>query len=48
MGLMNMARAGHGNSTENPFDAIGKAISGLAEFMKLGLLPFFVEANRVN
>ena len=38
MGLMNMARAGHGNSTENPFDAIGKAISGRSNNMQQGML----------
>ena len=35
---MNMARAGHGNSTENPFDAIGKAISGRSNNMQQGML----------
>ena len=33
-----MARAGHGNSTENPFDAIGKAISGRSNNMQHGIL----------
>ena len=38
MGLMNMARAGHGNSTENPFDSIGKAIAGRSNNMQQGML----------
>ena len=38
MGQMNMARAGHGNSTENPFDALGKAISGRSSNMQQGML----------
>ena len=35
---MNIAHAGHGNSTENPFDAIGKAISGRSNNMQQGML----------
>jgi hypothetical protein len=35
---MNMARAGHGNSTENPFDSIGKAIAGRSNNMQQGML----------
>ena len=33
-----MARAGHGNSTENPFDSIGKAIAGRSNNMQQGIL----------
>ena len=35
---MNMARAGHGNSTENPFDSIGKAIAGRSNNMQHAIL----------
>ena len=35
---MNMARAGHGNSTENPFDSIGKAIAGRSNNMQQAIL----------
>jgi hypothetical protein len=38
MGQMNMARAGHGNSTENPFDWIGKKIAGRSENMQQSIL----------
>jgi hypothetical protein len=38
MGQMNMARAGHGNSTENPFDWIGKKIAGRSENMQNSIL----------
>jgi hypothetical protein len=38
MGQMNMARAGHGNSTENPFDSIGKAIAGRSNNMQHAIL----------
>ena len=38
MGQMNMARAGHGNSTENPFDSIGKAIAGRSINMQHAIL----------
>ena len=38
MGQMNMARAGHGNSTENPFDSIGKAIAGRFNNMQHAIL----------
>jgi len=35
---MNMARAGHGNSTENPFDSLGKAIAGRSNNMQHAIL----------
>ena len=35
---MNMAHAGHGNSTENPFDWIGKKIAGRSENMQHSIL----------
>ena len=35
---MNMARAGHGNSTENPFDSLGKAIAGRSNNMQHSIL----------
>jgi hypothetical protein len=38
MGQMNMARAGHGNSTENPFDSLGKAIAGRSNNMQHSIL----------
>ena len=38
MGQMNIARAGHGNSTENPFDSIGKAIAGRSNNMQQAIL----------
>lgn len=33
-----MVRAGHGNSTENPFDSIGKAIAGRSNNMQHAIL----------
>lgn len=38
MGQMNMAHAGHGNSTENPFDSLGKAIAGRSNNMQHAIL----------
>jgi hypothetical protein len=38
MGQMNMAHAGHGNSTENPFDSLGKAIAGRSNNMQHSIL----------
>jgi hypothetical protein len=38
MGQMNMARAGHGSSTENPFDSLGKAIAGRSNNMQHAIL----------
>jgi hypothetical protein len=38
MGQMNMVRAGHGNSTENPFDSLGKAIAGRSNNMQHAIL----------
>ena len=35
---MNMARAGHGSSTENPFDSLGKAIAGRSNNMQHAIL----------
>jgi len=35
---MNMAHAGHGNSTENPFDSLGKAIAGRSNNMQHAIL----------
>jgi len=35
---MNMARAGHGSSTENPFDWIGKKIAGRSENMQHSIM----------
>jgi hypothetical protein len=38
MGQMNMAHAGHGSSTENPFDSLGKAIAGRSNNMQHAIL----------
>jgi len=38
MGQMNMAHAGHGTSTENPFDSLGKAIAGRSNNMQHAIL----------
>jgi hypothetical protein len=38
MGQMNMVRAGHGSSTENPFDSLGKAIAGRSNNMQHSIL----------
>ena len=35
---MNMAHAGHGTSTENPFDSLGKAIAGRSNNMQHAIL----------
>ena len=35
---MNMVRAGHGSSTENPFDSLGKAIAGRSNNMQHSIL----------